>query len=82
MHCLNSSTSLGSNEKKQKTSRTSVLQSLKWQVFMMWNEKTILPEVYKLASPNPRNKNKVKIHKDTGLYGIEFTVDKTIPDIN
>ncbi len=22
-----------------------------------WNEKTILPEVYKLMSPNPRNKN-------------------------
>jgi hypothetical protein len=40
-----------------------------------WNEKTILPEVYKLTSPNPRNKNKVKIHKDSGLYGIEFTAD-------
>ncbi len=47
-----------------------------------WNEKTILPEVYKLTSPNPRNKNKVKIHKDGGLYGIEFTVGKTIPDFN
>jgi hypothetical protein len=47
-----------------------------------WNEKTILPEVYKLMSPNPRNKNKVEIHKDSGLYGIEFTVDKTIPDFN
>jgi len=47
-----------------------------------WNEKTILPEVYKLMSPNPRNKNKAKIHKDSGLYGIEFTVDKTIPDFN
>jgi len=47
---------------------------------MTWNEKTILPEVYKLTSPNPRNKNKVEIHKDTGLYGIECTVDKTIPN--
>jgi hypothetical protein len=47
-----------------------------------WNEKTILPEVYKLTSLNPRNKNKAKIHKDSGLYGIEFTVDKTIPDFN
>ena len=47
-----------------------------------WNEKTILPEVYKLTSPNPCNKNKVEIHKDSGLYGIEFTVDKTIPDFN
>ena len=32
-----------------------------------WNEKTILPEVYKLMSPNPRNKNKAEIHKDSGL---------------
>jgi len=47
-----------------------------------WNEKTILPEVYKLTSPNPHNKNKAQIHKDSGLYGIEFTVDKTIPDFN
>jgi len=35
-----------------------------------------------LTSPNPRNKNKVKIHKDSGLYGIEFTVDKTIANFN
>jgi hypothetical protein len=35
-----------------------------------WNEKTILPEDYKLTSPNPRNKNKAEIHKDSGLYGI------------
>jgi hypothetical protein len=48
----------------------------------MWNEKTILPEVYKLTSPNPRNKNKAKIHKDSGLYGIEYTVNKTIPNFN
>jgi hypothetical protein len=47
-----------------------------------WNEKTILPEVYKLTSPNPNNKNKVEIHKDSGLYGIEFTVDKTMARFN
>jgi hypothetical protein len=47
-----------------------------------WNEKTILSEVYKLTSPNSCNINKVKIHKDSGLYGIEFTVDKTIPNFN
>ena len=35
-----------------------------------------------LTSPNPRNKNKAEIHKDSGLFGIEFTVDKTIPDFN
>jgi hypothetical protein len=45
-------------------------------------QKTILPKVYKLTSPNPCNKDKVKIHKDSGLRGIEFTVDKTIPDFN
>jgi hypothetical protein len=48
----------------------------------MWNEKTVLPEVYKLTSPDSCNKNKVKIHKDSGLYGVEFTVDKTIPNFN
>ncbi len=47
-----------------------------------WNEKTILPEVYKLTSPDSCNKNKVNIHKDSGLYGVKFTVDKTIPDFN
>jgi len=47
-----------------------------------WNEKTILPEVYKLTNPNPCNKNKAEIHKDSKLYGIDFTVDKTIPDFN
>jgi hypothetical protein len=47
-----------------------------------WNEKTILPEVYKLTSPNPRNKNKAEIHKVSRLYGIKFTVDKMIPDFN
>ena len=46
------------------------------------HEKTILPKVYKLTSPNPCNKNKAEIHKDSGLFGIEFTVNKTIPDFN
>ena len=45
-------------------------------------KKTILPEVYKLTSANPRNNNKVKIHKDSELYGIEFIVNKTIPNFN
>ena len=35
-----------------------------------------------MTSPNPRNKNKAEIHKESGLYGIEFTVNKTIPDFN
>ncbi len=48
----------------------------------MWNEKTILSEVYKLTSPDSHNKNKVEIHKDSGLYGVEFTVKKMIPNFN
>ncbi len=35
-----------------------------------------------MTSPNPRNKNKAEIHKDSGLYGIKYTIDKTIPDFN
>jgi hypothetical protein len=46
------------------------------------NEKTILPEVYKLTSPDSCNKNKVEIHKESGLYGAKFTVDKMIPHFN
>jgi hypothetical protein len=38
----------------------------------------VLPEVYKLQSNDPRNKYKAKIHKDDGLLGIEFTLNKTI----
>jgi len=32
-HCLNSSTLLGSKEKKHKMTRTSILQSQKWRAF-------------------------------------------------
>jgi hypothetical protein len=41
-----------------------------------------LSEVYKLQSNNTRNKSRVEIHKDNGKYGIEFTIDKTIPEFN
>ncbi len=40
----------------------------------------MLPEVYKLQSNNPRNKFKAKIHKDDGLLGTKFTLDKTISE--
>ncbi len=47
-----------------------------------WDTKTVLPEVYKLLQSNdPRNKYKAVIHKDDGLLGIEFTLDKTISEI-
>jgi hypothetical protein len=41
-----------------------------------------LVEVYKLQSNNTRNRSQVEIHKDNGKYGIEFTIDKTIPEFN
>ncbi len=40
----------------------------------------MLPKVYKLQSNDPRNKYKAKIHKDDGMLGIEFTLDKTISE--
>ncbi len=40
----------------------------------------MLPKVYKLQSNNPHNKYKAEIHKDDGLLGIEFTLDKTISE--
>ncbi len=41
-----------------------------------------LSEVYKLQSNNTCNKSRVDIHKDNHKYGIEFTIDKTIPEFN
>ncbi len=40
----------------------------------------MLPKVYKLQSNDPRNKYKAEIHKDNGLLGIKFTLDKTISE--
>jgi hypothetical protein len=40
----------------------------------------VLPEVYKLQSNEPHNKYKAEIHKDDGLLGIEFTLNKTISE--
>ena len=45
-----------------------------------WTEKTPLGDVYKLQSNSTRNKQKAKIHKDLGHFGIEFTLNKTIND--
>ena len=41
---------------------------------------TPLGDVYKLQSNLSHNKQKAKIHKDSGQFGIEFTLDKTIND--
>jgi hypothetical protein len=71
------------NKRSAKPKMASIYEKPRlFKLQKMWNEKTILPEVYKLTSPNPKNKNKVEIHKDSGLYGVEFTIDKTIPDFN
>jgi hypothetical protein len=45
-----------------------------------WDKKTVLPETYKLQSNDPCNKVKAKVHQDSGKLGIEFTVNKTIPE--
>jgi hypothetical protein len=47
-----------------------------------WDEKTVLLETYKLQSNDTHNKVKAKVHQDSGQLGIEFTVDKTIPNFN
>jgi len=47
-----------------------------------WDEKTSLPETYKLQSNDSRNKVKAKVHQDSGKLGVEFTIDKTIPEFN
>ena len=45
-------------------------------------EKTSLPEAYKLQSKDSFNKVKAEVHQDSGKLGVEFTVNKTIPDFN
>ncbi len=54
-----------------------------YKVVKAWDDNNPnLSEVYKLQSNNLQNKNRVEIHKDNGKYGIEFTIDKTIPEFN
>ncbi len=54
-----------------------------YKVMKAWdNNNPNLSEVYKLQSNNLQNKSCVEIHKDKGKYGIEFTIDKTIPEFN
>ncbi len=52
-----------------------------YKVVKAWDDNDPnLSEVYKLQSSNSRNKSRVEIHKDNGKYGIEFIIDKTIPE--
>ncbi len=56
---------------------------LLYKVVKTWEDNDPnLSEVYKLQSNNTHNKSRVEIHKDNGKYGIEFTIDKTIPEFN
>ncbi len=51
-----------------------------YKVEKAWdNNSTNLSDAYKLQSNDPWNKSCIKIYKDNGKYGIEFTIDKTIP---
>jgi hypothetical protein len=45
-----------------------------------WDEKTQLPETYKLLSNDSHNKIKAKVHQGSGKLGVKFTANKTIPD--
>ena len=54
-----------------------------YKVVKTWDDNNPnLSEVYQLQSNDSRNKSWVEIHKDNGKYGIEFTIDKTIPEFN
>ncbi len=51
-----------------------------YKVIKAWGDNNPnLSEVYKLQSNDLRNKSCIEIHKDNGKYGIECTIDKTIP---
>jgi hypothetical protein len=54
-----------------------------YKVVKAWdNNNPNLSEVYKLQSNDSRNKSHDKIHKDNVKYGIEFTINKMIPEFN
>ncbi len=54
-----------------------------YKVLKTWDDSDpSLSEVYKLQSRKTHNKSWVEIYKDNGKYGIEFTIDKTIPEFN
>jgi hypothetical protein len=54
-----------------------------YKIVKAWDDNNPnLSEVYKLQSNDPRNTSCIEIHKDNGKYGMEFTIDKTIPEFN
>ncbi len=56
---------------------------LLYKVVKTWEDNNPnISKVYKLQSNNTCDKSRVEIHKDNSKYGIEFTIDKTIPEFN
>jgi hypothetical protein len=54
-----------------------------YKVVKAWDDNNPnLSDIFKLQSNNLQNKRRVEIHKDSGKYGIEFSIDKTIPKFN
>ena len=54
-----------------------------YKVVKAWEDNNPnLSECYVLQSKDPQNKRCTEIHKDKDKYGIEFTIDKTIPEFN
>ena len=54
-----------------------------YKVVKAWDDNNPnLSEVYKHQSNDLWNKSCIEIPKDNGNYGIEFTIDKTIPEFN
>jgi hypothetical protein len=50
---------------------------------MSFIEKNLPKEVYKMQNKDPRfNKLKAEVHIDSGRLGVEFTVNRTVPDFN
>ena len=48
-----------------------------------FDKKNLPKEVYKMQNKDPRfDKLKAEIHIDSSQLGVEFTVDKTIPNFN
>jgi hypothetical protein len=45
-----------------------------------WDKKTRLPETYKLQSSDSQHKIKAEVHQNSGKLGVEFTIDKAIPE--
>jgi hypothetical protein len=56
---------------------------LLYKVIKAWDDNNLNQSgVYKLQSNDPQNKSCIEIYKDNGKYGIEFTINNTIPKFN